>query len=313
LCEKAEGAVRYLMFVCDEGVIFIDMNMTFWKVEEADEYHSLLFSGRPTLLDGELVRHNTTKKPIYLISDAVQVNGNYVADRILSDRLNVIGTEVLEPFEKVFQKHSGKSTYPFLLYRKKFYQKEQVTEFWKCMKEDGSKRRYYDDGKRSHRALGMIITPDDQPFCAGKSHTCFEWKFHEKYTILFRVQRHSNGLQLYAESDIGETECQQFKFPSEDTVRFQKDWETLIGPQINSALVLCAFDTSHGQWRYIKLKLNVYGAAGAAGSVPDDIITICETLTALGENITKEELIYRIPKKDPENDDWLQKSGQSHW
>jgi len=204
-------------------------------------------------------------------------------------------------------------TFPFLLFRKKFYPKDDVELFWKCMKDDSNGRRYYDDGKRCHKSSGMMIFPDEA-FTKGKSANIFEWKFINHHYVLFLVQRHEETFSLFAETSVGESECLQTSFPREDTERIRKDWNTFHGHNANSALVECAFDTTQGSWRYIRMKPSLSsGAGGAARKAPDDISSVCEMLVAMGENITKDELLYRIRIKSSENDDWLKRSGQAQW
>jgi len=105
----------------------------------------------------------------------------------------------------------------------------------------------------------------------------------------------------------------QIEFLPSDLEGLNRDWDIFLGPQAVTALILCTYDVKQGHWRYHKIKPNVTGAAGAAGSAPDDISTVFDMLTALGENILKDELLQRIPIKHPEQDDWLKTCNQSQW
>jgi hypothetical protein len=47
----------------------------------------------PTLLDGEMIRHAQTQKPIFMVFDIIMINNQYVGDKSLFDRLQIIGNQ----------------------------------------------------------------------------------------------------------------------------------------------------------------------------------------------------------------------------
>jgi hypothetical protein len=93
--EKTDG-VRYMLLVRSDGVYLIDRSFRFYFVPGMEMLCSFLAhrdeesanaAEQITLLDGELVRHLQTKKPVFMIFDVVTIKGECVAEQTLDSML----------------------------------------------------------------------------------------------------------------------------------------------------------------------------------------------------------------------------------
>ncbi len=78
------------------------------------------------MIDGELVRHTLTGKPIFMVFDVVTMHNQYYGDKTLSERLQIIGKHVVTPYRQAVQESKVPKEHPFLIMGKVFFPKEKL-------------------------------------------------------------------------------------------------------------------------------------------------------------------------------------------
>eukprot|EP01125_Pyxidicula_operculata_P000925 TRINITY_DN1080_c1_g1_i2.p1 TRINITY_DN1080_c1_g1~~TRINITY_DN1080_c1_g1_i2.p1 ORF type:complete len:358 (+),score=86.22 TRINITY_DN1080_c1_g1_i2:1130-2203(+) len=294
--EKTDG-VRYMMLICSLGVYLVDRKFSFYKVNFPQLTTVFSVDDKLTLLDGELIRNVTTNKINYLLFDVVMVNGEHCGNEKFSKRMNIIGEHVIRPYRDM-ESTSNPSEFPYIILAKRFHDKKKFTYLLTCIKSEPDKTRYYRDDKRHHKMDGFIFTPDE-PYALKTTHTLFKWKYSDKQTIDFRARRNSETgvYTLSIQVHGGESDCFQVNFRGSDQARLAADWEK--HKIKDDAIVECLYDKWSGEWRYYGLRPDK--------KAPNFIRIAMETMMSLSEDVTKEELAYRLQFDDPKHDDFVMK------
>src|SRR5689334_7265770 len=107
-----------------------------------------------------MVRYVKSEKPMYLVFDAIAVNGSPCGHEPLSKRLEVIRKTVIEPYRKAVESSVIPQIHPFILIGKPFFEKTKIKNVLECIKLTESGERYYIDQRRHHKTDGLIFTPD---------------------------------------------------------------------------------------------------------------------------------------------------------
>jgi hypothetical protein len=292
-----------LMIDKDHGIFLIDRKFDFYLVHGYDSLLSLFSTKGVTILDGEMVRHAETGslticnvlhilgKPTYLVFDIIVVDGTPCASKPLSSRLQIIGGGIIQPFRGV---EKQLDSLPFLLIGKVFLEKHEVRKLAAYIHvKDGE--RYYKDEKRFHKTDGLIFTPDE-PYHPKTCKNLFKWKYLDKLSIDLRL-----GFNQYRQrnfSCIG-TEGYDIEYnitlKVEDQSRLNKDLQRLR--DTSNVIVECSYDQWNGNWTYQGVRSDK--------NRPNHVKVVFDTLECICENISLEEIIYRLAL-DPLHDDWKQ-------
>src|SRR5690606_10262428 len=99
--------LRYMMLIVpNQGVYFIDPRFHIHFVHGVDYLLDIAASNGITLLDGEMVRHMETDKPVYSVLDIIVADGMPCMHQNLSKRLVTIRNKIAQPFDEALK--SGK-------------------------------------------------------------------------------------------------------------------------------------------------------------------------------------------------------------
>jgi mRNA guanylyltransferase len=290
--EKTDG-IRYLMLIVSDGIYFIDRKYQIRSVR-FDLLNELYGTKGPTLLDGEMVRHAQTQRPIFMVFDVIMINNQYVADKNLSSRLQIIGTDVIAPYRQI-TKNQFPSSHPFGLIGKTFFPKDQIKKlFAHIRKDERTGQRFYVDDIRCHRTDGIIFTPDES-YHVKTTFNLFKWKYVEKLSVDFKLTRvnNSNEFILSAQADGREVACKSVTFLDNDRTQLLNDMSNHTN--LKSYIIECSYDPWIGYWRYQGIRTDK--------NKPNALSVIFDVMECISENITKEELIYRL-QLSPEKDNW---------
>lgn len=291
--EKTDGH-RYMLLVCSSGAFLIDRKFFFYRLDNCTGLVALFSQGDTvTLLDGELVRHLKDGNIVYLLFDVVQINGEYFGDRSLKHRLESIGKSVVQPYREEIGKKDSMLIFPFTLCGKKFMLKRDIRSLFNLIKEEPDGSRCFSDGTRNHKTDGIIFTPTDPPYGL---HTCtnlFKWKFLDKQTVDFRAKRVGNSSEefdLFIGIKGGETKAFNVVFSAEDASRLATDFAH--HNRNDEAIIECGYDRLHGLWKYVTIRPDK--------TKPNFVRVMLETLFAIAEAVTKEEVIVHVsPAQQP--------------
>uniref|UniRef100_A0A6B2KZN5 Uncharacterized protein n=1 Tax=Arcella intermedia TaxID=1963864 RepID=A0A6B2KZN5_9EUKA len=291
--EKTDG-LRYLLLICPVGVFLIDRKLAFFRVTNYDTLITLFCANNTTtLLDGELIKNHSTGKPIFLIFDLLEVLGENYASKKLDERLEVIGKKVVAPYREAVQNRVIPPEHPFALIGKVFYKKHKLNDLFSCIQEKDGEKYYIDKHnpkeppKRHHKTDGLIFTPNDK-YCFKTTNNLFKWKFIEKQSIDFKAKRiESNKFRLSCSVTGGDMDCFECSFSDNDLEKLNKDWEK--HGKTDSAIIECNYNRYTGKWVYYTLRSDKKN--------PNYIRIVFDTIMAIAEGITKQEIADKLLKK----------------
>ena len=287
--EKADGT-RYFLYINQGGVFLVDRKFDFYEVMGYDALPRVF--ERKTILDGEIVYDERTQQPKFVVFDIIELNGERTGDLDTQDRLKKIGECIVMVRDKIQQ------PVPFDLLGKRFIPKSKIQEVFYSI-QDGV---YRSGDKRCYKCDGVLFTPTRGAYKVRGNEMILKWKFLEKQSIDFHVEmnRRGDGLQLYCEADgPGRTLCR--RIPLTDEIRHQMA-ELLNhmnrrphGQHQAPNIAEFAFDTQDGSWKFHCLRSDKNKA--------NHTTVACDTLEAIAQNITSQELIYRT-QRPTQKDDW---------
>ncbi|KAL6070719.1 HAT C-terminal dimerization domain [Balamuthia mandrillaris] len=185
--EKTDG-VRFMLLINETGVYLTSRSFDFMKVEGYDQLIPLMASNGPTLLDGEMVHHHSSKRLFYLIFDALCVNGtNHTKENLMGRLKQVRDLVVVRYREAVDNGTIRKSDHPFVLIGKQFFDKKLTKKVFDHIRKDKENGDYfYRDDKRYHKTDGIIFTPNEA-YTVQANRGLLKWKYPEKSSVDFKL------------------------------------------------------------------------------------------------------------------------------
>jgi hypothetical protein len=287
-----------MLFFIDGCAYFVDRKLDFFQIHKFSFLVDLFGRKGVSLIDGEMVRHLRTGKLMFLIFDILALNGktNLGAYGLL-DRLSIITKQVVEVFRaacKVCNMKDDSSRLQFSLAGKIFRNKSGIELLADMIKIQETGERLFIDERRCHRNDGLIFTLDG-PYLPYSSSHLMKWKYVDRLTIDFRLKILPND--RYS-TTVGagknkEQEIRNFDMTTDNWEKLKADIQKSRNP--NGAIIECAFDAVKGQWCYLNLRPDK--------DMPNHYNTMENMKRIVVENITMEELVYRVPK-DTASDDW---------
>lgn len=305
ISEKTDG-VRYLMLISSRfGVVFVNRSGHLFDVVDFSTMPGFVAQFNDTILDGELVRHQKTQNPYFLIFDCVKLRGTSVAHEMLPKRLMSIG-KFISHFRDRFP---NVQSHPFSILGKTVMPKAKLATITSQIATDSEKRRIYTEGdgvKRCHLTDGLIIAPANLPYAFGTCFTMFKWKYVDLQSIDFllrfeqplephhRVSQASANqrrVELHINMNQGRTSrCKT-------TELLQKDFEQLMsdlaanGMNSHSDKIIAemAFEPLDSTWRYHRLRTDKKN--------PNHISIAFDTMEAIAENVTIDDILEVVSSR----------------
>ncbi len=301
--EKSDG-LRYMMLVNSSGVYLFDRLFDFYLVSGCDVLTTLLASNEVTVLDGELVRHQKSKRPMYLIFDAVVIDGSPVGNKKLTERLEAVRDKVIVPYRAAMDDgRLDEATLPFTMLGKAFHKKAAIGQlFSQSIKRSEGGDRIFSDSRRCHKTDGIIFTPVNSSYRPTTAAPILKWKFLDKQSVDLKLrfdQRHERWM-LYCTGDRGsEIELRALDLSAADTAKISDDMRTNQHRTDDGGVVIeLSYDVWGGRWHYQTIR--------ADKQVGNNVRTVFDTLEVIAENVTEQELCYRLPRA-PGDDRWQQR------
>jgi len=163
--------------------------------------------------------------------------------------------------------------------------KNSIRNLFQHIKEDeDTGERCFSDGPRNHKTDGVIFTPINSPYGLNTVHTLFKWKFLDKQTIDFRAKRVPNTtdeFELFVGVKGGEAKVFHVAFSPQDAENINEDFAKY--QKNESAIIECGYNRLYGMWKYVTIRPDKVK--------PNFVRVVFETLEAISEAITKEEVI----------------------
>uniref|UniRef100_A0A7S4PB78 mRNA guanylyltransferase n=1 Tax=Paramoeba aestuarina TaxID=180227 RepID=A0A7S4PB78_9EUKA len=287
--EKADGT-RYFLYINQGGVFLVDRKFDFFEVMGYEPLTKIF--ERKTILDGEIVYDERSNDPKYIVFDIIELNGERTGDLDTHERLKKIGEFISVVREKIQQ------PVPFDLLGKLFIPKSKIQEVFNSI-DNGV---YRSGDKRFYKCDGILFTPVKGPYKVKGNEMILKWKFLERQSIDFHVEFgfKNDCLQLYCEGDGNNRSlCRRIHLTEETKQTYAELLNHMSrrppGQQHQPNIVEFTFDTHDGSWKYCCLRTDKNRANHTS--------VACDTLEAIAQNITKEELIYRT-QRPTQHDDW---------
>jgi mRNA guanylyltransferase len=295
--EKSDG-LRYMLLINSSGTYLFDRNFEFSLVHGYDVLTQLFAANEVTVLDGELVRHQKSSRPMFLIFDAVVIDGSPVGSKKLNERLDAVRTKVIEPYRAaVEQQRIDESKVPFMLIGKAFHAKKHLGTLFSHVKRNESGDRVYVDNRRNHKTDGVIFTPVNSPYRPTPAAPILKWKFVDKLSADLKIMFDARQQKwcLYCTGDRHtDIEVRSVEFSPEDTARLSDDIRQR--PNSDGTYVIeCTYDIWAGRWHYASIR--------ADKKQGNHVRTVFDTLEVIAENISEQEISYRVPRA-PQDDHW---------
>eukprot|EP01119_Soliformovum_irregulare_P021512 TRINITY_DN7175_c0_g1_i1.p1 TRINITY_DN7175_c0_g1~~TRINITY_DN7175_c0_g1_i1.p1 ORF type:complete len:667 (-),score=199.63 TRINITY_DN7175_c0_g1_i1:7-2007(-) len=293
--EKTDG-IRYLMYITQMAVYLVDSKMRFHEIFMCDFLIDLYFTKGPTLADGVMVRHQGTNRPNFVVFDLLVMNGVRICETTLTERLKQIGVSLMLPFRKAQDENRIPGSLPFHLTGQKIMDKSQIGKIFELVKADELGYKFKDD-KRDHRTDGIILTPDTS--YNPESSKIFKWQYLDTLTLVLKINAKSDqrAVDKYYFTCIGPdaTEVEySIQLNNLDREKLSRD----MARHKDTTNLSAEFSYDHwtGYWRYKILRTK-----GKHNGIKE----IFETLELISENISKEELTFRLPLPSGEDQKWF--------
>ncbi|KAM9970073.1 hypothetical protein ACTFIW_008006 [Dictyostelium discoideum] len=283
--DKTDG-IRYMLLIDHTGCYLVDRKFDFYQIQGFDILVTLF--GEGTLLDGEMVRNLQTKRANFLIFDVLSVKNELHHQKLLKDRLTEIGNVVST------LRSNLKVDTPFDILGKSFQLKSKIVNLFKNIKEYPNGERVYSDGKRCHNTDGIIFTPNIA-YGNYTVHTLFKWKYCDKWTIDFKVRdRGQKGwyLSCVANDNI-EVDCREVNFSNDDLQKLRREFQR--ARDTSTVVAECSFQPKWGTWKFHQVRHDKKKG--------NYISIVMDTMESIAENLSSDELKYRIPLL-PHDDNW---------
>lgn len=287
--EKTDG-VRYLMVFTGDTVVLVDRAMEGRRLKAKDEpMASVLKLIQPgTVLDGEVVLNRKLNRPIFIVFDVLAINATTpVLQLPFEERLNHLRKSSFRTSEKdVFDNVDPSVALP--LVRKKFCKRTDIDDLLNKVVEEKGLRSYRNGDLHYHLTDGIIFQPNKAYVC-GTDHSLLKWKYLDTVTmdvqiLPLRPNDDDDVLRVACLGDDGglvEISTRHMAMPMSERLRMEADRATTGG-----SIAEIGFHPQVGSWYYSLIRSDK--------TEPNHISTIMGTLLELAENLTTEELRYRM-------------------
>lgn len=301
ISEKTDG-VRYLLAISKSfGVVFVNRSGHYFDVVGFSTLQGFVQEFHDTILDGELVRHQKTQSPYFLLFDCVKVRGSSVAHETLSRRLKAIG-QFIGQFRQQF---ANTQYHPFGILGKTVMPKSKLSSIAAQIATDSEGRRIYTEGdgsKRCHLTDGLIMAPGNVPYTFGTCHTMFKWKYVDLQSIDFllrfehplesHIPPHAAGashrkVELHINLGGRTTRCKTTELIQSDFEKiFQDLYENRMNARSDGIIAEMAFEPKDSTWRYHRLRTDK--------KKPNHISIAFDTMEAIAENVTIDDILLAV-------------------
>jgi mRNA guanylyltransferase len=316
--EKTDG-VRYLLVVVKD----IQNRPTAFLINRSCEVFTMLggtvtgaMLGEETVLDGELVFNLTYKRQVFIVFDALRIDGESLVQQRFASRYEAIHTRINPRLIRLCSETDNKLENFTYIARKIFVKSNDVSWlFSRVCLEDGE-RVFRESFKRHHKTDGLIFQPDGPYFDFSSSGRLLKWKYLDTVTVDLEVARsEATGVTLHCSGPDNTTiDCTtQHTLALSDQLRIIADAEVVHGVEVSDfrtiirllqeqqlqgkrMIVEVAYEPRFGCWSYRGCRPDK--------NDPNYVATVFGAYAELAEGISQQELEYRLSCSDRGEDTW---------
>lgn len=210
---------------------------------------------------------------VFLVFDALLINGQNVMQRSLPDRLKCVQNDVVVPFKEMMSSTDA-PLYPFILDMKKMWKAYAIAEILEL-----------EIPKLQHGNDGLIFTPVADPYVSGTCDRLLKWKPSELNSVDFKLAIHYDdkvtdpprylyGLQVAT----CEGDHRHFAFyEGSDANEKLKD--------LDGAIIECRYDADN--WVFLRVRKDK--------TMANNERVVKKIIDSISDNVTSSELIAHIP------------------
>lgn len=291
MAERSSG-IRFLLMITKDGIYLIDANFDFHFVPNFDPLFEIY---NDALLDGEMVHHKSEDKLKYIVSDVIMINGLSCLEYDFSKRLEIIERKIIAPFRDLIAKKSD--NLPFSIVRKNFEQLKDIQQIFNRIKIGDKGERYLMDDKRHHKTIGLIFSPD-RPYCPYVNCKMYAWKYLDSISIFLKIEYQENIMIFTCQGPEDLPVEYKISFRRGDQDKLERDYSSSKKHKI----IECTYDHWNGVWHYKQIRKDKTKA--------NSIEEIFEILETISQNISQEELVYRLSASRSVN--WNEKMNECY-
>ena len=331
--EKSDGT-RYLLYVVEDSLaegrppvaVLMDQSRTLVKMRGGHEIGRALRVG--TVLDGELVFNRSFKETVFLVFDVLMIDEVPELHHPFSVRVGKIEKDIMPRCAQYLSRSaeaSGSSEAsssaaaaaaekPTKIIRKVFYLKRDLGVLISKMHFEDGERIFMDSARRHHKSDGIIFQPDT-PYRFSADIDLLKWKWPELQSVDLQAvpikarDGETTHVTLsaagpdYVLIDCTKRASTHVGMGRFDTFRLLADMqEEGQGKAGKAVIVECAYDTSIGMWRYLRLRKDKEN--------PNHIDTVLGVFAEMAEAISIEELEYCLLQPAGSTSDFAQRLGK---
>lgn len=287
--EKTDG-VRQLLAVVERGgtptAVFVDRGVERdsqgrnWGLQarSCPNIKSMLPSG--SVLDGELVFNFKLRKHVFMVFDILQFGQENLMSLCWADRVAKLPLET-------FKSTHAPGYEGLVIVAKVFWPKGKIDSLLKSIGVDGGDHVYRAKAKKAgdvelwHKTDGVIFQPNS-PYECGTDHKLFKWKFTDCITVDLAVQIFDGDAVFTCGDNTDLRGIATLGF--EDTARLCADLSNLKTQ--HATICEVGLDPGTGEWFYKGIRPDK--------DRPNALKTVLSTLVELAENVSVEELEWRL-------------------
>ena len=302
--EKTDG-VRYFMVFTGDTVVLVgrDMKgkqpipMTTGHDPAQDPFAPIMNLIKPgTVFDGEVVmnrrpgRHKA--RPVYIVFDILAISTTEpVLQLPFEQRLRHLRQATFRTptanHDMFDARFVADPSVALPLVRKNFVKRTELDELLTHVHEERGMRCYRNGDLHNHLTDGVIFQPN-LPYVLGTDVNLLKWKYLDTVTIDVEELplRHNDDEDTLRVGCLGEEQThvdltRHVLLPKSERMRLEADKFEARG-----RIVEVGFDPETGEWYYLTLRGDKVA--------PNHISTVIGSTLELGENVTTEELRYRM-------------------
>jgi hypothetical protein len=304
--EKTDG-VRYFMVIAEvpnpstgvkhRTVLLVDRAESVFTMPGLQRLAEVINLG--TVIDGEVVKHRSKNKDVFIAFDLLGVAGQTVVHEPFLKRLGVLH-QIVQCYDKQRQRFGLGVVDMFM---KKWVPKADICSIFDNIKVEqglGEPRTYNYKGRMHHYTDGIIFAPVGPYIIGSAGDQYLKWKWGDLVTVDFKVAVTSEGMSFFAGGNQGDDVDFTKSVAMDDSERekltkaLRSNSRGAVAPRGVAELGL---EPTTGMWIYKLLRPDKKQG--------NHYTVVVDTLMQLAQDISQEELQYCMLKGDGSN--WRKK------
>lgn len=222
-------------------------------------------------------RARTTGQPsfrfVFLVFDALLINGQNVMGRSLPDRLKCVQNDVVVPFKEMMSSKDA-PLYPFTLDMKKMWKSYAIAEILEL-----------EIPRLQHGNDGLIFTPVADPYVSGTCDRLLKWKPSELNSVDFKLAIHCDDKVSGSPNRLYELQVATREGNHRHFAFYEEPDAGVKLKDLDGAIIECRYDA--GKWIFLRVRKDK--------AMANNERVVKKIIDSISDNVTSSELIAHIP------------------